>query len=104
MRLCLPSLLAGEDYTALAIGLQLNGSQRMTCFNVSTLENEKPEHSQDFTIQVDVNSPASIRLLEIGPDVLTVKILDDDGKTSQCIRPRIAQHTPNINHGMYNCQ
>ena len=61
----------------------------MTCFNVSTLENKKPQHSREFKIQIDVRGQSSVRLLELMPDVLTVKILDNDGETSQCVRPRI---------------
>lgn len=84
-----PSLLAGEDYTPVTVRLQLSGSLHMTCFNVFTLENKKPQHSREFKIQIDVRSQSSVRLLELMPDVLTVKILDNDGETNQCVRPGI---------------
>lgn len=101
-KLCPPSLLAGEDYTDVSIRLQLSGSHHMTCFNVSTLENKKPQHSRDFKVQIDVRNPSSVRLLELRPDVLTVKILDNDGKTSQCVGPRITLVSVANNNSVIN--
>ena len=75
-----PFFIVGEDYISSSVGLELNGLQRTACYDITILENDKPQHMREFKVQLEASAQAHSLRLE--PDHVTVTILDDDGENS----------------------
>ena len=63
-----------------AVSLQLNGLQRTACYDISILENNKPQRMRKFKVQLEAST--QVHSLRLEPDHVTVTILDNDGKNA----------------------
>ena len=68
---------AEVDYTPVAMGLSLNGTQRTQCFTIQTIDNDKPQHPREFEVRLEVIGQIGVRQER---DEVTVTITDDDGE------------------------
>ena len=78
--LILSPTLAGEDYKTELVGWRLNATHRTACFDIQTLDNKKPQHLREFRVRLEVRGQATPLLLRLDPDIVAVKILDNDGE------------------------
>ena len=78
-----------SDYTPIAnYPLPFTESKRKICLNLVILEDAIIENDESFSIMLERNSSVSTTVpLLIEPEISTVKIMDNDGKSTilQCI-------------------
>ncbi len=73
----------GEDYSSIdRLSLTLSHANRRACFPITINDDSDFEPNEEFSVLVDKDSASFPFLaipLTLEPDLLTLKIMDDDG-------------------------